>query len=51
MRIIKRYEHVITKMPGLAGTVPRQILIEGISSKPLYAILQCFKQQRCSKTE
>ena len=43
--------YVITKMPGFASAVPRQILIEVAIFKPLHAGLECFKRRRCVKTE
>ena len=43
--------YVITKMPGFASAVPRQILIEVVVFEPLHVGLQCFKRRRCVKAE
>ena len=47
----KCHGYVITKMPGFASAVPRQILIEVAIFKPLHAGLECFKRPKVRQAQ
>ena len=47
----KRSGYVITEMPGFAGAIARQVLIEVVVFELLCGSLERLKRRRCIKTE